>query len=146
MPESTLPLDPLAVWRDMISQWEKGTNQFVNQASASDAYNEGMHKAMGASLTAKKMSDDLVKRYLLAFNLPSRDDVEALGERLQAIEDRLIGIATALDTMSGGLVTSTTLSPVRSIAAPRRTKRPPTEEPPAAIAPPPAKKTRKGRR
>ncbi len=120
------PLDPFAFWRDLLSQWEQGTNQLVNRTTESDAYAGGMGRTMGASLAAKKVADDLGKKYLQAMNLPSRADVEGLGERLHAIEDRLIALAQALE--DAGVVASTK----PAIAAPRRTRQPPPEAAPRA--------------
>lgn len=128
MPNPSSPLDPFAMWREMLSQWEKGTNDFANRATESDAFAEGMHKLMGTSLSAKKFSDELSTRMLVALNLPSRADVEALGERLASIEDRLIEVTRALETVTGTSV-------VRSAGpAPRRTRQPPPAD--DAIAPP----------
>ncbi len=126
------PLDPFALWRDMVSQMEKGANEFANQATKSDQFTEGMNKAMSASLVAKKMSDDISTRYLTALNLPSRADIEALGERLLAIEDRLIGMSAAIERLAGGKVSTSAVTPT---ATPRRTRKPPAEEP---VAPAPA--------
>ena len=126
------PLDPFALWREMVSQMEKGANEFANQASKSDQFTQGMHKAMSASLVAKKMSDDVSTRYLTALNLPSRADIEALGERLLAIEDRLIGMSAAIEQLAGGKVATGAATPT---AAPRRTRKPPAEHP---VAPAPA--------
>jgi hypothetical protein len=137
VPNDPTPLDPFALWRQMLSQWETGTNEFVNKASESDAYSEGMHRLMGTSLAAKKMSDEFAARVLVALNLPSRADVEALGERLQSIEDRLIEVTRALEMVTGASVSRPTLD------APRRTRKPPPEVPaaaaPAAAAPKAAK-------
>ena len=143
MPNDPTPLDPFALWRQMLSQWEKGTNEFVNKASESDAYSEGMHRLMGTSLAAKKMSDEFAARVLVALNLPSRADVEALGERLQSIEDRLIEVTRALEDITG------TSAARPTTPAPKRTRRPPPAEEPAAppaVEAKAAKAAKKGRR
>jgi len=129
VPDDSTPLDPFALWRQMLSQWEKGTNEFVNKASESDAFAEGMHRLMGTSLSAKKASDEFAGRMLLALNLPSRADVEALGDRLQAIEDRLIDVTRALEELTGPSASRPTLP------APKRTRKPPPAEEAATPAP-----------
>ena len=136
------PLDPFALWRDMVSQFEKGANQFTNEATKSDQFTQGMGKAMSATLAAKKISDELSTRYLTALNLPSRGDIEALGERLLAIEDRLIAMSSAMEQLAG---VKGSVNAAKVMAAPRRTKKPPVEEP---VAPTPvaARKRAKGRR
>ena len=125
MSNTPSPLDPFAMWREMLSQWEKGTNEFANRATESDAFAEGMHKLMGTSLSAKKFSDELSTRMLVALNLPSRADVEALGERLASIEDRLIEVTRALENLTGASVSRVALP------APKRTRKPPPLEAPA---------------
>ncbi len=132
-------LDPFALWRDMVSQMEKGANEFANQATKSDQFTEGMNKAMSASLVAKKMADDVSTRYLTALNLPSRADIEALGERLLAIEDRLIGMSAAIEQLAGTKVSTRAVTPT---AAPRRTRKPPVEGP---VAPAPVATRKKAR-
>ena len=137
-----LSLDPFALWRDMVSQMEKGANEFANQASKSEQFTQGMGKAMSASLAAKKISDEFTTRYLTALNLPTRADIEALGERLLAIEDRLIGMSAAIEQLTGVKVSTSAATPT---TAPRRTKKPPIEEP-VAPAPVSSRKKAKARR
>ena len=134
MAEQPALIDPFAIWRDLVSQMEKGANEFANQATKSDQFTQGINKAMSASLAAKKISDELSTRYLTALNLPSRADIEALGERLLAIEDRLLGLSAAIEKLAGVKVSTNAATPTM---APRRTKKPPVEQPvaPAPVAP-----------
>ena len=144
-------LDPFSIWRDLVSEVEKNTNRLVTEATKSDEFNQGMGKAMTASLFAKKASDELAMRYLTAMNMPSRGDIEALGERLLAIEDRLIAMSAAIEQFSGVRVSTGAALP---IAAPKRTRKPPEEaagvpSSKAAVVPasaPVARKKAKGRR
>ena len=136
------PLDPFALWRDMVSQMEKGANEIGNQVSKSEQFTQGMQKAMSASLAAKKISDDITTRYLTALNLPTRADIEALGERLLAIEDRLLAISAAIERFAGVKLSATATTPN---VAPRRTKKPPVEEP-VAQTPATTRKKAKARR
>ena len=128
------PLDPFALWRDMVSQFEKGANRLTNETTRSDQFTQGMGKAMSATLAAKKISDEVSTRYLTALNLPTRGDIEALGERLLAIEDRLIAMSTAIEQLAGVEISTTVGAPTTS---PRRTRKPPGEvlvAPAAAVA------------
>ncbi len=125
------PLDPMAMWRELTAQWEKSTNEFANETMASDPFRQGMHGGMNASLTAQKALGDLMARYLTMLNLPTRADIQALGEQLQSIDDHLANISRAME--SGR-------TPAASAAAhvppqPRRTRKPPQAE---AAAPAPA--------
>ena len=141
-PSSSSPLDPMAMWRDLVAQWEKGTNEFANQAMASDPFRQGMHGGMNASLQVQKAVGELMARFLTSLNLPSRDDVQALGDQLQRIDDHLGRIARLLEAR-GGAALPTAAS---GVARPARTRQPPRPpEPPAAVAAPAKKKARSRR-
>lgn len=124
------PLDPFALWRDMVSQFEKGANRLTNETTRSDQFTQGMGKAMSATLAAKKISDEISTRYLTALNLPTRGDIEALGERLLSIEDRLIAMSAAIEQLAGVKISTTSAAPTTS---PRRTRKPPGEVPAASV-------------
>jgi hypothetical protein len=124
------PLDPMAMWRELTAQWEKSTNEFANETMSSDPFRQGMHGGMNASLGAQKALGDLMARYLTMLNLPTRADIQALGEQLQRIDDHLARIARA--TEGGG----TAQAPAaHAPSRPRRTRQPPAPQPaPAAAA------------
>ncbi len=130
-------LDPMAMWRELTAQWEKSTNEFANETMASDPFRQGMHGGMNASLTAQKALGDLMARYLTLLNLPTRGDLQALGEQLHRIDDHLAGIRRALEGGAGPAArTARTADAATAPPRPRRTK-----QPPAAAAPAPAAKT-----
>jgi len=132
MTQSSSPLDPMAIWRELTAQWEKSTNAFANEAMASDPFRQGMHGGMNASLGAQKALGDLMARLLTMLNLPTRADLQALSEQLQHIDDHLARIARQLE--EGG---ARGAAPAPRPAAPKRTKQPPST---AAAPPAPAKK------
>jgi hypothetical protein len=142
MAQSPSPFDPMAIWRDLVAQWEKGTNEFASQAMTSDPFRQGMHGGMNASLQAQKAVGELMARFLTLLNLPTRNDIQALGDQLQRIDDHLGQIARLLE--SGGkpaAARGTAVAAAAETARPRRTKQPPRPpEPPAAA---PVKSTRK---
>ncbi|SFQ37249.1 hypothetical protein [Variovorax sp. 770b2] len=132
-------LDPFTYWRDVVSQVEKGVNEFANRKMKSDKFVRGMNKVVGVSMAAKKMRQDLMQRYFEALNLPSRADVLALAEKLQSIEDRLIGMAAALerlDRLDGGKG----IAAIGMQGAPvvRRTRKPPAPAATMALVAPPS--------
>ncbi|WP_454906299.1 hypothetical protein [Variovorax gossypii] len=124
------PLDPMAMWRELTAQWEKSTNEFANETMASDPFRQGMHGGMNASLTAQKALGDLMARYLTMLNLPTRADIQALGDQLQRIDDHLARIARATEGAQGPI------PPPRADATPRPRR---TRQPPAATPTPPKK-------
>lgn len=143
------PLDPMAMWRELTAQWEKATNEFANETMASDPFRQGMHGGMNASLTAQKALGELMARYLTMLNLPTRADLQVLGEQLQRIDDHLGRIARAVE----GQACATPAS-ARAAPGPRRIRQPPAAStaqttptsPPAASKAPARTRKQAGRR
>jgi len=117
MAEPTSP-DPFALMRDLVSQLEKGVNDYAKPLMESDNFAKGANQAMSAAMVAKKLAQELTRRSFEALNVPSRSDIIALGDRLQAIEDRMIGMQATLDRLAGGGARP-------ALPAPSRTRRPP---------------------
>src|SRR5450755_841228 len=116
--------DPVAMWQNMIGEMEKGFNSFANQAMASPEFSKVVNQVGGASAGAQKQLGDLMEKYLVGMNLPSRAQMVSMAERLQSIEGQLNEIKAMLHQShnnpgapAGG-----------PAAAPRppRTKRPPS--------------------
>jgi SMC interacting uncharacterized protein involved in chromosome segregation len=116
--------DPVAMWQNMIGEMEKGFNSFANQAMASPEFSKVVNQVGGASAGAQKQLSDLMEKYLVGMNLPSRAQMVSMAERLQSIEGQLNEVKAMLHQIhnnpgapAGG-----------PAAAPRppRTKRPPS--------------------
>ena len=95
----TLP-DPMAMWRDWVATSERQWNAFLNNAMATDEFSQAMGRFMDVYLGMQKNMNEVMGKYLQAANLPTRDDVIGLGERLTALEDRLIRMETLLVAMA----------------------------------------------
>jgi SMC interacting uncharacterized protein involved in chromosome segregation len=115
--------DPVAMWQNMIGEMEKGFNSFANQAMASPEFSKVVNQVGGASAGAQKQLSDLMEKYLVGMNLPSRAQMVSMAERLQSIEGQLNEIKAMLHQMhnnqgapAGGLEVA---------PRPPRTKRPP---------------------
>ena len=114
--------DPVAMWQNMIGEMEKGFNAFANQAMASPEFSKVVNQVGGATAGAQKQLGDMMEKYLVSMNLPSRAQMVNMAERLQSIESQLNEIKVLLQQNNaaarGGL----------SPAAPKppRTKRPPS--------------------
>jgi hypothetical protein len=116
--------DPVALWQHMIGEMEKGFNSFANQAMASPEFSKVVNQVGGVTAGAQKQLSDLMEKYLLGLNLPSRAQMVGMAERLTAIEGQLNEIKALLHQMRGD-----SAAPGRTYpAAPRppRTKRPPS--------------------
>ena len=122
--------DPLAVWRDMLAQWETSVNALANKTMASDEYGSAMHGAMGLTLRMQETIKQFMTAYLAATNLPSRAEVLALGERLGEVEAQLARMNALLQRIADAQQSG---APAAATARPRppRTKSPPAAEPSA---------------
>ncbi len=88
--------DPVAIWQNMIGEMEKGFNSFANQAMASPEFSKVVNQVGGVSAGAQKQLGDLMEKYLVSMNLPSRAQMVSMGERLQSIEGQLNEIKALL--------------------------------------------------
>jgi SMC interacting uncharacterized protein involved in chromosome segregation len=112
--------DPIALWQKMVGEMEKGFNAFANQAMSSPEFSRAMNQAGGATAGAQKQFGELMEKYLLNMNLPSRAQMVGMAERLQNIESQLNEIKAMLQQMNAAAAPA-------GFGAPRppRTKRPP---------------------
>jgi hypothetical protein len=95
------PFDPTGIFKGMrdanMDAWSKMMIDLVN----TDAYAEATGAALNACLTTsgplRKVVEDTMAKTLEQLNLPSRDDVTRLAERLTNIEMRLDDLDAKLD-------------------------------------------------
>jgi SMC interacting uncharacterized protein involved in chromosome segregation len=116
--------DPVAIWQAMIGEMEKGFNSFANQAMASPEFSKAVNQVGGATVSAQKQFGELMEKYLVSMNLPSRAQIVGMAERLQSIENELNEIKAMLHQMQR----ASSDADNGSAGAPRppRTKRPPS--------------------
>jgi len=115
--------DPLAWWRDWLVQSERQWNSALNEMMGSDQFAGSMGRWMEVYLGVQKNLNETLGRALTGMNVPNRDDVAELGQRLAAIEERLARIETMIERSTG--VSAVTAERRR----PPRTKKPPTAKP-----------------
>ena len=116
--------DPAVMWQNFLGEVEKGFNSFANQTMGSGEFSRAMNQLTGTSIGAQKAVGDVMERYLVGMNLPSRTQIENVGERLQAIEGQLNEIKAVLHQVHQNTGASDPLLPGAS--KPPRTKRPPS--------------------
>jgi hypothetical protein len=116
--------DPLAMWHTMLGEMEKNYNAFATQAMTSPEFSKVMNQVGGVTAGAQKQFGDLMEKYLVAMNLPSRAQVVSLGERLHAIEGQLNEITALLRQVHHN---SGAPDDGFGTLRPPRTKRPPSE-------------------
>ena len=114
--------DPAEVWRNMLGEMEKGFNTFATQAMSTPELSRVMNQAGGIAAGAQKQFGELMEKYLLGMNLPSRAQLVDMAERLQAIEGQLSEIKAMLYRAQGkyGGVGGA------GVPKPPRTRRPPS--------------------
>lgn len=114
--------DPVALWQKMVGDMEKGFNSFATKAMETPEFSQAMNRAGGAAAGAQKQFGELMEKYLLSMNLPSREQMTGIAERLQSIEGQIGEIRSMLSQMSA----NSGASPIDAAPRPPRTKRPPS--------------------
>ena len=118
--------DPFAWWREWLVQSERQWNATLNELMGSDQFAQSMGRWMELYLGMQKSMNESLGRALTGLNVPNRDDVAELGQRLSAIEDRLARIETLIER--GG-------KPAPERRRPPRTRKPPAKSASGAPAP-----------
>jgi SMC interacting uncharacterized protein involved in chromosome segregation len=113
--------DPVAIWQNMIGEMEKGFNAFASKAMESPQFSKVVNQVGGVSAGAQKQLGEMMEKYLVNMNLPSRAQMVGMAERLQTIEGQLNEIKALLHQMKPGAPSGGTPAAPR----PPRTKRPP---------------------
>ena len=116
--------DPVAVWQNMIGEMEKGFNSFTNQAMASPEFSKVVNQVGGVTVGTQKQLGELMEKYLVSMNLPSRAQMVGMAERLQSIEGQLNEIKALLHQLHSS--SGTTEDGFAGTPRPPRTRRPPS--------------------
>ena len=116
--------DPVAMWQNMMGEMEKGFNSFANQAMASPEFSKVMNQVGGVTANAQRQLGDLMEKYLVSMNLPSRAQMVGMAERLQSMEAQLNEIKALLHQVHHN---SLAQDSGYGASRPPRTKRPPSE-------------------
>ena len=113
-------IDPMDAMRKAMGDLESRFDEMAKAVFGTDAFAKASGTATDIGVKAQKQMAGQMSRNLEFFNMPSREDVTAIGERLMTIDDRLIRIEAALEK----------LVPPESKAAsgPKRTRKPPAKK------------------
>lgn len=125
MAEQQQVSDPFTAWRNWLADSERQWNAFLNDAMATEQYSRTMAQFMDMYLNFQKSMSEAMGRYLTTMNMPTRQDVLALGDRLSAIEDRLVALEAKVASapQGNGIVPGTGL---KDVPRPPRTRKPPS--------------------
>ena len=88
--------DPAALFRSMLAEWEKMTNTVGGDYLRSDDWTRLMHGGQAATLQMQEATKAAMERALAAANMPSREEVADLSDRLGRIEQQLARIEAAV--------------------------------------------------
>ena len=110
-------IDPLAMMRSAVDQWEKLANEYGAQFLERPETTQAIQKMTAGLLQMQKLTQDAVGKALAAANLPSKSDIDALSARVGAIE---AGIARIEAALAGSVPPSVAATP-----RPPRTRKPP---------------------
>ena len=116
--------DPVAIWQNMLGEMEKGFNSFAGRAMESPEFSKVVNQVGGVTAGAQKQLGDLMEKYLVGMNLPSRAQMVGMAERLQNIEGQLNEIKAMLHQVHHNSLASEGSAAAR----PPRTRRPPTPD------------------
>ncbi len=88
--------NPLDLWRQFLTDSERQWNGFFKEVLGTDTFSNAMNAWVEASLTVQRMVADNLERYYTAFNIPTHNDLMALGERMKGIEEGLARMEAAM--------------------------------------------------
>lgn len=89
--------DPFALARKLLSDLESNSNSTLNRAMRSDAFTSLFGRSNKALLMMQSLMGQWMPRWLALWHMPSREEINELGERLQSIEDQLWRIRDTVD-------------------------------------------------
>jgi BMFP domain-containing protein YqiC len=118
--------DPFTAWRDWLSQFERQANAFWNERMGTEEYNRLMSQMNQFSLESQKAMGAAAARTASALNLPTRDDFNALSQRLATVEERLRELEKSLGRSESASGRTEPTSP-----RPPRTRRPVSQRGPS---------------
>jgi len=81
--------DPFALARKLLNDLESNSNSALNRAMRSEAFMSLFGRSNRALLMMQSLMGQWMPRWLALWHMPSREEINELGERLQSIEDQL---------------------------------------------------------
>ena len=102
--------DPTGVWKNMRNQnletWSKAMVDFVNTDAYADATGKMLDTWLSSSTPFRKLMETAMTQSLANLNLPSRDEITRLAERMTNIEMRLDDMDAKLDEIQAAIRSS----------------------------------------
>ncbi|HEY6597669.1 MAG TPA: hypothetical protein VIZ30_00035 [Pseudomonadales bacterium] len=115
------PPDPAAQFRELVTTWERNINQVANQVMGTESFSRLMQEAQRMQLALQQATSEAMGRRLTALNMPTREDIIRLAEKLSDVDRRLARIEASIDG------DATVVAAEKPRAAKPRTRKPPAE-------------------
>jgi hypothetical protein len=112
--------DPMAAWRDWFVQSERQWSEGLTRLMQDEQVAKGMGQDIHAGLHRQQMMKESMAGPLGMMNLPSREDVLALADRIGRLEDAVARVEASLVRMA-----LPSPSAQAATARPARTRKPP---------------------
>ena len=116
--------DPMKLWRDWFVKNERDWSEAMTRMIKDDTVSQGLGTEFNASLVQQQAMKRNMADFMANMNLPTRDDLTAMGERLGQLEDAVARIEALLVRL--GPAAAATPSP-----KPSRTRKPASKTQPA---------------
>ena len=115
----TPPADPLKAWRDWFVENERTWSESLTGIMNSEPVSRAVGQEINAALHAQQMLTQGMATPMAMMNLPTREDIVALGERVGRLEDAVARVEAAVVQMRGAT------SAKEDAPKPARTRKPP---------------------
>ena len=116
--------DPMKLWRDWFVKNERDWSEAMTRMIKDDTVSQGLGTEFNASLVQQQAMKRNMADFMANMNLPTRDDLTAMGERIGQLEDAVARIEALLVRL--GPAAAATPSP-----KPSRTRKPASKTQPA---------------
>ncbi len=120
-PDSGPIIDPAAQFNTMLAEWEKMTNSISESITGTKEFSQAVNQSNAMQMQMRAQIQKAMGKALEVANLPSREDIITLGERLGAIETQLARIEAVIRT-------DLKSASKKAKKSPKRTRKPPEAE------------------
>ena len=118
------PPDPTAQFREMLTRWERGVDEFMNRFMGTEDFSRSMNQMQRAQLTAQKAFSEFLSQQWTNMNLPTREDVVKVGESLRALDARVERVEQMLKQLTQADASTRRVGPPRTKQPPRTREAP----------------------
>lgn len=118
-------LNPVRMWREWFVKSERAWSEALTQVMGEEHVSKGMGRYVQEALHAHRMFSESMGQYLANLNLPSRQDLVEVGERLSRVEGALAAVQVELHNLRVRLGDASVTTGGASRPRPKRTRRPP---------------------